>query len=94
MFQQGFSIALTGLAAGAVFLIVLVILVKLIGLIFAATAENAGEMEVPPGFLAETAEAPVFLSAAAAGTGGGAVDFKNIAVAIAAAKARSDSDMK
>lgn len=94
MFQQGFSIALSGLAAGAVFLIALVILVKLIALIFAGTAENTGEMGIPPGFLPEAAKAPGLHSALSTGAGRNVVDFKNIAVAIAAAKAHSDSNME
>jgi len=94
MFQEGFGVCLIGLAAGVAFLIVLVILVKLISLIFAAAAGGSGEMEVPPGFFSETVETPVFRAAAAAGTAGSDANFKSIAIAIAAVKARSDKDME
>ena len=94
MFQEGFSIALTGLAFSAVFLIVLIILVKLTALTFGKASHNAGKMGIPPGFLPETAQTAGSYAALSPGTVKSTVDYRSIAVAIAAAKAHAGSKME
>ena len=103
MITEGFRVALTGLAAGLVFLILLTLTVKILSVIILGTVrpELDKRMAVPEGYL----DKPSFsVDAAVGGTAGidvsgvndtGTTDeFQNIAVAIAAAKAHSDHIME
>ncbi|NOY09490.1 MAG: hypothetical protein GXP33_11695 [Spirochaetes bacterium] len=102
MITEGFRVALTGLAAGLVFLILLTLTVKILSVIILGTVkpELDKRMAVPEGY----PDKPSFSADAVVGTAGTDVsgvndtgttdEFQNIAVAIAAAKAHSDHIME
>jgi len=99
MTTEGFHVALAGLAAGLVFLILLTLTVKVLSVIILGTVkpELDKRMAVPEGY----PDKPSFSEDAAMLTAVSGVnnevttdEFQNIAVAIAAAKAHSEHIME
>ncbi len=99
MITEGFRVALTGLAAGLIFLILLTLTVKILSVIILGTVrpELDKRMAVPEGYLDKPSfseDAAIVTAISGVNDTGTTGEFQNIAVAIAAAKAHSDHIME